>query len=269
MLVGDRMPPPYLRLRQIALVARALEPVEQQLRSVLAAEVCFRDPGVGKYGLHNALWALGGTFLEVVAPVRDATAAGRYLDRRGGDGGYMYIVDCDDLDARRAQLAALGARIVEDVRAGDAALWSEALHVHPKDTGGCLLSIDRHAGGADAMGGYLWAGPDWQAKARRDVAIAGAVLQCEDPAATAQRWARVLRRSVAASADGSHELRLDNAIARFVPLADDRGEGLAHVLLSCADPAPMLAAAAAIGAAVGPSWIELCGVRFVLARRAA
>ena len=56
----------YLRLRQIALVARALEPVEQQLTAGLATDVCFRDPGVGKYGLRNALWALGGTFLEVV-----------------------------------------------------------------------------------------------------------------------------------------------------------------------------------------------------------
>ena len=151
---------PYLRLRQIALVARALEAVERQLTSVLATEVCFRDPGVGKYGLHNALWALGGTFLEVVSPIRDNTAGGRYLDRRGGDGGYMYIVDCDDLDARRAQLDAKGIRVVESARAGDDVLWSEAVHLHPKDTGGCLLSIDRHSGGADTMGGYRWAGAD-------------------------------------------------------------------------------------------------------------
>jgi hypothetical protein len=86
MLAVEPMAPPYLRLRQIALVARQLEPVEQ-LTSALAAEVCFRDPGVGKYGLHNALWALGGTFLEVVAPLRDGTAAGRYLDRAHGSRG--------------------------------------------------------------------------------------------------------------------------------------------------------------------------------------
>lgn len=261
------MAPPYLRLRQIALVARALERVEPQLTSVLATEVCFRDPGVAKYGLHNALWALGGTFLEVVAPSRDDTAAGRYLDRRGGDGGYMYIVDCDDLDARRAQLRALGVRVVEDIRAGDAELWSEAVHLHPKDTGGCLLSIDRHSGGSDLMGGYRWAGPDWQSKVRRDVVISGAVMQCDDPAATAQGWARLLGRPAVASAGGGHELRLDNAVARFVPLADDRGEGLARVLLSCADPASMLAAATATGASVGASWIEVCGVQFELAHR--
>ncbi|HMG52387.1 MAG TPA: VOC family protein [Kofleriaceae bacterium] len=256
----------YLRLRQIALVARALERVERQLTSVLATEVCFRDPGVGKYGLHNALWALGGTFLEVVAPVRDDTAGGRYLDRRGGDGGYMCILDCDDLDARRAQLGALGVRVVEDIRAGDAVLWSEAIHLHPRDTGGCLLSVDRHCGGLDMMGGYRWAGADWQSKARRDVVISGAVMQCDDPAATVQRWARLLGRPAAASADGGYQLRLDNAVVRFVPLADDRGEGLACVLLSCAEPASVLAAATAIGASVGATWIEVCGVRFVLER---
>ena len=268
MLAGEHMAP-YLRLRQIALVARSLEPIERQLTPVLATEVCFRDPGVGKYGLHNALWALGGTFLEVVSPIRDNTAAGRYLDRRGGDGGYMCIVDCDDLDARRAQFRALGLRVVEDTRAGDAVRWSEAVHLHPKDTGGCLLSIDRHSGGADTMGGYLWAGPDWQSKVRRGVVISGAVMQCDDPGATAQRWAGLLRRPAAAIPDGSYELPLDNAVLRFVPLADDRGEGLSRVLLSCAEPASMIAAAAAIGASVGSGWIDLCGVRFALEPHAA
>lgn len=260
------MSPPYLRLRQIALVARSLEPVERQLTAVLATEVCFRDPGVAKYGLHNALWALGGTFLEVVAPIRDDTAAGRYLDRRGGDGGYMCIVDCDDLDARRATFGALGARLVEDLRAGDAALWSEAIHLHPRDTGGCLLSIDRHSGGTDMMGGYRWAGADWQSKARRDVVISGAVMQCDDPAATAGRWARLLGRPAEDIGDRGHALRLDNAVVRFAPLADERGEGLTSVQLSCADPAALFAAAAAIGAPVGPSWIEVCGVRLAPSR---
>jgi hypothetical protein len=263
-----RMARPFLRLRQIALVARALAPVEAALTAILATPVCFRDPGVGKYGLHNALWALGGTFLEVVAPIQAGTTAGRYLDRRAGDGGYMFIVDCDDLAPRRAHLAALGVRLVEDLHAGDAALWSEALHLHPRDTGGCLLSLDRHAGGEDMMAGYLWAGAHWQARARTDAVITGAVIQCVDPAATAARWAHLLDRAVSANLDG-FELRLDNARARFVPLADDRGEGLSHVILACADPAATLAAARAIGVPVGADWIDVAGVRFVLTARSA
>lgn len=223
-----------LRLRQIALVARELEPVERALTAALGAEVCYSDPGVGKYGLHNALWALGGTFLEVVAPTQPNTAAGRYLDRRKGDGGYMYIVDCDDLETRRTHLQKSDVRLVEDLVSGDAQLKAEALHLHPRDTGGCLLSVDRHGPDQSLMGSYRWAGDAWQARARRDVAIIGATMQCEDPAATAARWSELLQRPAKATDDG-YEMVLDNAHARFVALMDDRGEGLCEVDLVSAD----------------------------------
>ena len=85
-----------IRMRQICLVARSLAPVVDELRAGLGLEVCHRDPGVGKYGLENALFPVGDGFLEVVAPVREGTTAGRYLERRGGDGGYMVILQCDD-----------------------------------------------------------------------------------------------------------------------------------------------------------------------------
>jgi len=237
-----------LRLRQIALVARDLDPVEREIGAAIAAEVCYRDPGVGKYGLHNALWALGGTFLEVVAPTQSNTAAGRYLDRRKGDGGYMFIVDCDDLEARRKHLVASGVRLVEDLVSGDEALKAEALHLHPRDTGGCLLSVDRHGPDRSLMGSYRWAGADWRTKARRDVAIAGATMQCEDPAATAARWGDLLQRPPREITRGAWEIALDNAHARFKPLADDRGEGLCEVDL--------------VHAGKAAARVELCGVDF-------
>ena len=40
----------YLRLRQIALVARDLAAVEKQIADVLGLEICHRDPGVGTAG---------------------------------------------------------------------------------------------------------------------------------------------------------------------------------------------------------------------------
>ena len=96
-----------MHIRQIALVARELEPVVADLRAVLGIEVGFRDPGVAEFGLHNAVMPVGATFLEVVSPVREGTTAGRLLDRRGGDGGYMVILQTVDLRADRARLAAL------------------------------------------------------------------------------------------------------------------------------------------------------------------
>ena len=77
----------WLRLRQIALIAPKLAPVLDEFRSVLGLEVCFVDPGVGHFGLENALLPIGNQFIELLAPVRENTAGGRYLERRGGAGG--------------------------------------------------------------------------------------------------------------------------------------------------------------------------------------
>ena len=93
----------WLRLRQIAFVAHDLEPVVQDLQSVLGLDVCFHDPDLDVFGLHNALLPVGTQFVEVVAPIREGTAGGRYLDRRGGDGGYMVITHTDDHPRRRAR----------------------------------------------------------------------------------------------------------------------------------------------------------------------
>ena len=96
-----------VRLRQAVLVARDLEPVSERLRAELGLGEPFADPGVGAFGLHNAVYAIGDAFLEVVSPTQPDTAAGRYLDRRG-DGGYMVIFQFADLDAARERAAADG-----------------------------------------------------------------------------------------------------------------------------------------------------------------
>ncbi len=91
-----------IQLRQICLVARELKPVIDDLTTILGITTCYVDPGVGKFGLENTLMPVGKNFLEVVAPVEEGTAGGRYLDRRGGDGGYMVITQIDTLDNQRA-----------------------------------------------------------------------------------------------------------------------------------------------------------------------
>jgi hypothetical protein len=265
----------YLRLRQICLVAGELAPAEKSIVDVLGLEVCFRDAGVAKYGLHNALFAAGGTFLEVVSPTKEGTAAGRYIERRKGDGGYMFIVDCDNLEERRAHFQKLGVRLVEDLKSADGDLVSEALHLHPRDTGGCLLSVDRHSGGADMMGGYKWAGPNWRKhdRSKTMTSIVGAGMQSEDPEATAKRWSDLLQRPLKKAdgkADGDPrgdrwQIDLDGSFARFGPLRDDRGEGLRSVHFACKDKAAVLKAAKAAGVPAGENHLDLVGVRCVLA----
>src|ERR1700744_1163736 len=100
----------YLRLRQIWLVAPQLEPVISDIAGIMGLDVCYRDGNVEKYGLVNALLPVDTILLEVVSPFRDGTAAGRFIEKTGGRGGYMAIFCCDDPDARGKAANALGVR---------------------------------------------------------------------------------------------------------------------------------------------------------------
>ncbi len=251
----------YLRLRQLCLVARELAPVEQHLCAVFGVRVCHRDPEVGRFGLHNALMPFGTSFVEVVAPLREGTTAGRYLERRQGDGGYMVILDSESLDRWRAHVDAIGVRVAAPLATGD----YEGLQLHPRDTGGALLEINTTRGGADLQGPYWPAGPHWReaVSQERVQGITGAVLQANDPAALAERWGRILQRPVAR--DGADwRLALDNATLRFIAPRDDRGEGLAGIELAVCDAAAIRASAEALGLRGDAEGVFVGGVHFTI-----
>lgn len=117
-----------MRIRQIALVARDMEPVVDGLCAVFDIAVAFRDPGIDIFGLRKAMLPVGDTFLEIVSPVRADTTAGRVLDRRGGDTGYMVILQTANLADDRARLAEVGVRIVWEITLDDIV----AVHLHPR-----------------------------------------------------------------------------------------------------------------------------------------
>lgn len=254
----------YLRLRQICLVAQRLEPVVDDLCAVFGVRVCHRDPEVGQFGLHNALMPFGQQFLEVVAPVREGTTAGRYLERRGGDGGYMVILDSESLPRWRNHVAGIGVRIAAPLALGD----YEGMQLHPRDTGGALLEINTTLNGADLDGPYWPAGPHWHehVSTARVTGFAGAVLQSADPQALAERWGRILQRPAhrAGTRDPCWEVPVDNAALRFVPTRDDRGEGLAALSLHTRDAAGIRAEARSRGLPVDDGGLTVCGMRFEL-----
>jgi len=254
----------WLRLRQIALVAHELAPVEEALIEVLGLAVCFRDPGVAHFGLENALLPIGNQLLEVVAPVREQTAGGRYLERRGGDGGYMVITQCDDHAPRRARVESLGIRIVNQFDSGE----FRNMQLHPKDTGGSLFEIDEMLG-ADAHaedGPWEPAGKHWQQGRRLDrvTGIVAAEIQCDDPVRVAARWSEIAEIPLLEESAPQNILPLDNARIRFVAATDGRPEGLGGIDLACVDKAAVLAAAEARGAVSAADQITLCGMRINL-----
>jgi len=141
-----------MRLRQIAFAAQDRDTVVADLCAVLGIEVSFNDPGVAAFGLCNAVMPIGDAFLEVVSPTETDTAGGRYLKRRGGDCGYMVMVQVEDTAAARDRAAAQGARVVWSIDLDDIS----GTHFHPRDLGGALLSVDTPRPPA----AWRWAGPE-------------------------------------------------------------------------------------------------------------
>jgi catechol 2,3-dioxygenase-like lactoylglutathione lyase family enzyme len=213
-----------LRLRQVVVVAADLDATVARLRDELALGEPYNDPAVDYFGLVNAVFAVGDTFIEVVSPTRPDASAARLLERRGGDGGYMLMFQVDDVAAARGRARTEGVREVFEVELDDIA---EA-HLHPSDMTGAIVSISA----PEPPESWRWGGAGW-----RERSVPGGVLDATvavaDPAATAQRWERILG---APPADAGVEL-----------VADPAAPGLTEIRLA-GDPAR--------------DPVEIAGVRF-------
>ena len=241
-----------MRLRQIALVAKDLNAARADIAAVFGADYAYDDPGVGKYGLRNAVFPMGMTFLEVVSPKNEGTTAGRLLEKRRGDGGYMVILQTPHLAEARKRVRDAGARIVDEIT-GDGFAFT---HIHPRDVGGAILSIDW----MDPPERWQWGGPEWRAHTPKDrsLAIVGAELQAEAPDKMAARWAEVLGAGATRAGD-VWKIALGDSELRFVGLQDERGEGLRAFDVAASDANAIRSAAAQRSLVNGAGELVLSG----------
>jgi hypothetical protein len=201
---------------------------------------------------------VGDTFLEVVSPVKGDTSAGRFLERRGGDGGYMVIVQSDDRAADRRRVDGLGVRVVWEMELPDIS----TIHLHPRDVGGAILSLDV----ADPPESWRWAGPDWQGRSRRD-ATAGLMaveMHASDPSGMAARWSEVLDRPAGELASGGFEIALDAGSIRFAATPDGGAPGLAGFDVAVTDRRRVVEAARDHGFLGRDGRISICGTQIGL-----
>jgi len=258
-----------LYLRQICLVAQQLAPAIKNLSEVFSIPVCHVDPAVGKFGLENTLLALGSQFIEVVAPIADgsppdSTAAGRFLQRRGGDGGYMVICQV----ATRAEQAALRERAqnkkVQIAYQSERDTWN-IMQLHPANMGAAFLEVDWDQQ-ADMQGNWQPAGgKDWQTLASTDVIseITAVELQSDDPQAAAAHWASVIGVDVE-QREQHLIVPLANTDLRFVAASDGRGAGLGGLDVRVVDAARLQQQAEVCGFNLHNNQLIICGTRFNL-----
>lgn len=256
----------WLRVRQIAVACGDLRETALDVATILGLEACYTDPGVARFGLKNTLWPIGSQFLECVTPVEAGTAAGRYMDRRGGgDTGYMVITEVDDVDHRRDHVERIGVRVAFPLDFPEQG--HRGIQLHPADTGGSFFEMDQMTmtGGGDPGGPWWPAGPSWQPYVRTDhvSAISGVELQSPDPARLAARWGQIAELQVV-ERDGVATLACDDATIRFVEAVDGRGEGLAGIDVATEDRDRVLDGARSRGRRVSDDEVTVAGLRVYL-----
>ena len=248
-----------MRLRQIAFIAKDLEPIGAELGKVFDLKVGFRDPGVAYFGLNNIVMPVGGEFLEVVAPFRDDASGARYLARRGGDAGYMVILQDDDALPHRERLANAGVRVIATSRTDD----YRYTHFHPGDCSGVLMSIDSVVGDngwRESKSDWPPAGPDWRAhQSSEALGIAAVTIQSRDPLGACERWCELLDAPARTGGD-TLEIALERGVIRVVPPVDDDGTGVVGLDIEVKDAAAALERARQAGLPVAGGAVQICGV---------
>ena len=250
-----------MRLRQIALVGADLAAAEADIRAIRGLDYAYDAPGVGEFGLRNAVFPIGETFLEVVSPKQAGTTAGRLLEKRGGDGGYMAIFQVHDIETARDRIEAAGARTVARYDRDSGVRMS---HIHPRDIGAAIVSVDQ----MPTWDHWEWGGKIWRENIRTDVSttITGVELQGEDPEALAKRWGEILGFTPERDGDGWRTELPDGGEIRFVVSKDGRGEGLGRFDVAVRDPDAVRAAAKARGRLGEGGDVILSGTRVRLAQ---
>jgi hypothetical protein len=247
-----------MRLRQVALAAHELEPALALLQQVLGLGAPFRDPGVAEFGLRNGVLPIGDSFVEVVSPAKPGTTAGRWLERRGGDAGYMAIFQTGDLAAARERIGRLGVRVVWEVALEDAA----TLHLHPRDVGGAIVSLDA----MQPPESWRWAGPGWRERSRAELAtgLVGAVIEAPDAEKLALRWGEVLDVRPDPDAAGGFTLALERGTrVRVVPASPGHEACLVAIEITVRDRARFAEKAAAAGALDADGAVRIAGTELV------
>ena len=237
------------------MVSGLRDPIVESLCNLFDIKVSFNDPGVAHFGLENAVLPVGTDFLEVVSPVEENTTAGRYLDRRGGDGGYMVIIQVDDYDEAKNNVKENNITVVWESEHPEA----RAIHLHPKQMGGAIVSLDW----MNPKESWKWAGPSWGDFVNTSTVqrFVGVEIQSNDPEDMKDKWQSVLRMPSERVSD--NQINLDNTWIRFIEDLDGRGPGVSSFCIEANDKEALLKKASDLGL-VQEGNIFIGGVKFLL-----
>lgn len=133
------MPTPFfIRVHHVGICVRDLDATLTAYRQRLGLAV--PSTRLETDDIRAALIAIGPDLLEIFEPRNQSGPLGRFLERRG-DGLHHIAYQVEDIESALADLAARGARLIDDApRPGLHAGWMIAF-VHPSSAGGVLTEL--------------------------------------------------------------------------------------------------------------------------------
>ncbi|WP_025898792.1 VOC family protein [Sneathiella glossodoripedis] len=246
----------YTRLRQICVATLDLERDTNIFSNILDVRPCHRS-SLNEFGLENSMFALGGSFIELVAPTRDNTAVHRFLSSSKGLGGYMAIFDCENTNRYRNSAQNMGIRVIVDQQREKADL----LQLNPKDTGVTMLEFDHHKNGLDRFSEYDWAGDNWQENLQRDIEITAIEMACDHPIDKCSQWQNLFNVQ---QSNSDTSISLDYGVIHFTKRSTGSKDYFKAATLKTDEKFRYMKNAKSQPVEQTPNGFKLCGVEWIL-----
>ena len=247
-----------MRLRQLVIATGEIDPLADTICDLFELRRTYSDPELIVFGLKNVLIPLGDTFLELVTPVKENTSAERFLKKRNGDGGYMVIVDALDLDKERKRLETVELDIVWHENRKTDGIHGQSLHLHPKQVGGAILSIDN----MKPASSWLWAGRKWEKDINKSLVshFSGVNICSPNPDSLLSNWEKALgkKRSI-----GGNSIELEGSNINFVVNSRSQSDYISAFQIHTVNRSVIEKRAASRGDLINNN-IHLGGVDFLL-----
>ena len=128
----------FTQIDHVGIAVDDLEAAVERYRELLGGGPVHRET-VPDQGVEEVLFAIGGSYVQLLGALGPDTPVGTFLAKRG-PGMHHLAYRVDDLEAELAALRAAGARLVdEQPRAGSRDTL--IAFVHPRSTGGVLMEL--------------------------------------------------------------------------------------------------------------------------------
>ncbi|WP_322760755.1 methylmalonyl-CoA epimerase [Frankia sp. Cr2] len=133
----------FTRIDHVGIAVRDLDTsiawYETTFGLTVAAREVNEEQGVREAMLLVVDAAPGGSYVQLLEPIREDSPVGKFL-ARNGEGVHHVGYGVDDVEGAMAAIAGQGVRLV-DKRPRHGSMGASIAFLHPKDTGGVLTEL--------------------------------------------------------------------------------------------------------------------------------